>query len=45
MSDAILRQVRACRNVDGSFLDNPLLGVDSATGLALQALLDLQAAQ
>jgi len=42
---AILQQVRACRNQDGSFVDNPLMGVDTASGLALQALLDLQKAE
>jgi tetratricopeptide (TPR) repeat protein len=41
--EAILRELRASRNADGSFIDNPLIGVDVATGLALNALLDLQA--
>lgn len=41
--EAILRELRACRNADGSFLDNPLMGVASGTGLALHALLDLKA--
>ncbi len=38
---AILEQLRACRNEDGSFIDNPLIGVDVATGLALSCMLDL----
>ena len=37
----LLEQLRACRNVDGSYVDNPLIGVDTATGLALSCLLDL----
>ncbi|MFT5288111.1 MAG: tetratricopeptide (TPR) repeat protein [Planctomycetota bacterium] len=39
---SILRELRACLNQDGSFVDNPLLGVVSGTGLAIMALLDLQ---
>lgn len=35
---AILREVRACWNADGSFTDNPLLGTTSATGLAILSL-------
>ena len=38
---AVLREVRACLNADGSFTDNPLLGTTSATGLAILALLNL----
>jgi len=38
---ALLRELRACRNRDGSFVDNPLIGNTSGTGLAMLALLDL----
>jgi hypothetical protein len=38
---AVLREVRACLNADGSFTDNPLLGTTSATGLAVLALVNL----
>lgn len=40
--DAVLKQLQLCRNKDGSFIDNPLMGVDISTGLGLQALIDLQ---
>ncbi len=40
---AIMLEVRQCRNADGSYVDNPLIGVDIATGLALSAMLDLKA--
>ncbi len=39
--EAILAQLRACQNRDGSFVDNPLIGADAGTGLALSCLLDL----
>ncbi len=38
----VLRELRACRNADGSYVDNPLIGTDIGTGLALNGLLDLQ---
>ncbi|MFT7486803.1 MAG: hypothetical protein ACI9F9_002659 [Candidatus Paceibacteria bacterium] len=41
LEDSILRELRACRNADGSYLDNPLMGADVGTGLALSCLLDL----
>ena len=37
----LLREVEACRNADGSYVDNPLIGVHGATGLAILALSDL----
>jgi hypothetical protein len=37
----IMFELRACRNQDGSYLDNPLIGADVGTGLALNCLLDL----
>lgn len=40
--NAILGQIRSCRLHDGSYLDNPLIGVNIGTGLALTALVDLQ---
>lgn len=39
----ILRELRLCLNADGSFVDNPLMGTDTCTGLALTTLLDLKA--
>ncbi|MCP4092430.1 MAG: hypothetical protein GY747_03185 [Planctomycetes bacterium] len=39
---AILHQLQLCRNKDGSFIDNPLMGPDIGAGLGLQALVDLQ---
>jgi hypothetical protein len=38
---AIMRQLARCRNADGSFVDNPLIGCAPATGLATMTLLDL----
>lgn len=38
----ILRELRLCLNADGSFVDNPLMGTDTCTGLALNTLLDLK---
>ncbi len=38
---AILRQLARCRNADGSFVDNPLIGCAPGTGLAIFTLLDL----
>ncbi len=43
MHKTILRELRRCLNDDGSFVDNPLMGTDTCTGLALTALLDLNA--
>jgi hypothetical protein len=37
----ILEQLRACQNQNGSFVDNPLIGADTGTGLALLGLFDL----
>lgn len=42
MQKSLMREIRACRNQDGSFVDNPIIGTSSATGLALNALLDLK---
>jgi hypothetical protein len=39
----ILRQLGRCRNADGSFMDNPLIGCQAGTGLAAFALVDLLA--
>jgi hypothetical protein len=38
---AILRELARCRSADGSFVDNPLLGCATGTGLATLTLLDL----
>lgn len=43
MRKALLREIEACRNDNGSYVDNPLIGVHSGTGLAMMALLDLEA--
>ena len=37
----ILDQLRGCQNLNGSFIDNPLIGPDTGTGLALLCLFDL----
>lgn len=42
LRSALLNELRACRNQDGSFLDNPLLGADLGTGLGLSCLLKLR---
>ena len=39
--NAILRQLARCRNADGSFVDNPIIGCAPGTGLAIFTLLDL----
>jgi hypothetical protein len=38
---AILREMARCRSADGSFVDNPLIGSATGTGLAALTLLDL----
>jgi len=38
---SILREMARCHNVDGSFVDNPIIGTAPGTGLAILALLDL----
>lgn len=38
---AITREMAKCRNADGSFIDNPLIGAAPGTGLAVSTLLDL----
>ncbi|MHC5024319.1 MAG: hypothetical protein ACYTGG_10490 [Planctomycetota bacterium] len=38
---AILRMLARCRNADGSFVDNPIIGCATGTGLAALTLLDL----
>ena len=39
---AILRGLARCRNADGSFVDNPIIGCAAGTGLAIFTLLDLK---
>ncbi len=38
---AIMRGLARCRNADGSFVDNPIIGCAAGTGLATLTLLDL----
>jgi hypothetical protein len=38
---AILQQLARCRNANGSFVDNPIIGCAAGTGLAVNTLLDL----
>jgi hypothetical protein len=40
--NTIMRELRRCLNADGSFIDNPLMGTDTCTGMALATLLDLK---
>ena len=39
---AILGELARCRNADGSFVDNPLIGTAPATGMAVLTLADLR---
>ncbi|NOG55418.1 MAG: hypothetical protein HND57_14040 [Planctomycetes bacterium] len=38
---AIMHGLSRCRNADGSYIDNPIIGCSAGTGLAVLALLDL----
>ena len=38
---AISREMKRCHNVEGSFVDNPIIGTAPGTGLAICTLLDL----